>query len=82
MKNMMHSLAKHDSCLVLELGQPRSNFHIMTADVSMCICQGAPVTADSLASNYSHVSFELTVILPLKRTTYLNGLWPVPCAVR
>jgi hypothetical protein len=47
--------------------------------VYVCICQGSPVTAQSLASNYSQVSFKLTVILPLKRTSYLNGLCPVPC---
>ncbi len=47
--------------------------------VYVCICQGSPVTAQSLALNYSQVSFQLTVSLPLKRATYLNGVCPVPC---
>ena len=47
--------------------------------VYVCICQGSPVTAQSLASNYSQVSFKLIVILPLKHTTYLNSVCPVPC---
>ena len=47
--------------------------------VYVCICQGSTVTAQSLASNYSQVSFQLTVSLPLKRATYLNGVCPVPC---
>ncbi len=47
--------------------------------VYVCICQGSPVTAQILASNYSQVSFQLTVILPLISTAYLNGVCPVPC---
>ena len=47
--------------------------------VYVCICQGSPVTAQSLASNYSQVSFIVTLLLPLKRTTCLNATRPVPC---